>query len=474
MWSDVFLMRNEVLLTIAAFLILCVELMVEPARRQRISTLGILFMAVITVVGFMPTQSGVLFGAMYQTNDYIALMKAILNVGTLVVLLQSVTWLHKENNQDKVSEYLVLIFSTLIGMDFMISSGHFLMFTLGLELATIPIAALAAFQKYEARSSEAGIKMLLLAALSSGVTLFGLSFLYAATPGGSLYFADVQAAAQPSTMFTLGFLFFLSGLAFKISLVPFHLWTADVYEGAPINISSYLSVISKAAASFILVIVLFTVFRSLQMVWTNALAVIAVLTMTIGNLFAIRQQNLKRFLAFSSIAQAGFLLLGAVSGSQLGMTSIMYFMLIYVFSNLGAFGVVSAISNQYGKEHIDDYNGLYRSNPMLSLTMMLSLFSLAGIPPAAGFFGKLFLFGSIAQHGMYTLLIIATVNATISLYYYLLVVKAMFIVKSDTPLAHFRSDNWMRASLVVCVAGILVIGFASVIFDSMFGISIGL
>jgi NADH-quinone oxidoreductase subunit N len=262
-------------------------------------------------------------------------------------------------------------------------------------------------------------------------------------------------------------------MAFKISIVPFHLWTADVYEGSPVNITSYLSVISKGAALFILIIVLFTVFPVIIATWQKTLFVTSILTMTIGNLFAIRQQNLKRFLAFSSISQAGYILLGLIGGNQLGMASVIYYILVYIFSNLGAFGVVTAISNATGKENIDDYNGLYHTNPKLSLIMTLALFSLAGIPPVAGFFGKFFLFTAAAQKGFYLLVLIAVLNTIISLFYYLLVVKAMFINKNETPITMFKSDFSTRFALGLCVAGIVITGFASIIFEVIRNLSFG-
>jgi NADH-quinone oxidoreductase subunit N len=272
----------------------------------------------------------------------------------------------------------------------------------------------------------------------------------------------------------LAFIFFFAGMAFKISLVPFHLWTADVYEGAPVNVTSYLSVISKGAAVFIFTIILYTVFAKIALMWRDVIYVIAILTMTLGNLFAIRQRNLKRFLAFSSIAQAGFILLGIIGQSQLGMTTVIYFVLVYIFSNLGAFGVVAIISNRTGKETIDDYDGLYRTNPKLSLTMMLSLFSLAGIPPVAGFFGKFFLFTAAAKEGLYILVLIAVLNTIISLYYYLLVVKAMFLNRSDQPIAYFKSDGYSRLGLALCIAGIVIVGFASPIYEMILRLSFGI
>jgi NADH-quinone oxidoreductase subunit N len=398
-------------------------------------------------------------------------MKNILNIGALLVFIQSVSWLRKDENSGKISEYFLLLISTLVGMDFMISAGHFLMFYIGIELATIPIAALAAFDRYRNKSAEAGIKLILSSALSSGVLLFGLSMIYGST--GTMYFSEVASLFGNSSLQILGFIFFFSGMAFKISIVPFHLWTADVYEGSPVNITSFLSVISKGAAVFTLMIILFKVFPVIIVTWQKTIFVTAVLTMTIGNLFAIRQQNLKRFLAFSSISQAGYILLGFIGGNQLGMASVIYYILVYIFSNLGAFGVVAAISNATGKENIDDYNGLYHTNPKLSLIMTLALFSLAGIPPVAGFFGKFFLFTAAAQKGFYLLVLIAVLNTIISLYYYLLVVKAMFIVKSDSPVETFRSDFPTKLALGLCVAGIVVTGFASVIFEVIRNLSFG-
>lgn len=469
---DFGLMRHELLLIAAALIVLAAEIFTTSGNRKTISIFSVVMFAVITLAGFLPSPEGSLFGGMYQVNSTRIIMKNILNIGALLVLLQSVTWLNKEENHDRVSEYFILLISTLVGMNFMISAGHFLMFYIGLELATIPIAALAAYDRYSNKSAEAGIKLILISSLSSGVLLYGLSMIYGTT--GSLYFNEVALHFGNSNLEVLGFILFFSGMAFKISIVPFHLWTADVYEGSPVNVTSYLSVISKGAAIFIFIIVLYTVFPVIMATWQKTIFLTAILTMTIGNLFAIRQQNLKRFLAFSSISQAGYILLGVIGGNQSGMASVVYYILVYIFSNLGAFGVVAAVSNASGRENIDDYNGLYHTNPKLSLTMTLALFSLAGIPPVAGFFGKFFLFAAAAEKGFYLLVTIAVLNTIISLYYYLLVVKAMFINKSDSPVGKFRSDFPTRLAIGICVAGIFLTGFASIIFelikDSSFGV----
>jgi NADH-quinone oxidoreductase subunit N len=465
------LMRHELLLIAAALLVLIAEIFWNPAKKRSISLFSIILFTLITVAGFIPSPSGTLFGGMYEVNSTRLLMKNILNIGVLLVFIQSVTWLNKEENSEKISEYFMLLISTLVGMNFMISSGHFLMFYLGIELATIPIAALAAYDRYRNNSAEAGIKLILSSALSSGILLFGLSMIYGTT--GTFYFGEIAKLFINNNLQVLGFIFFFAGMAFKISIVPFHLWTADVYEGSPVNVTSYLSVISKGAAVFIFIIILFTVFPVIMATWQKTIYVTAILTMTIGNLFAIRQQNLKRFLAFSSISQAGYILLGFIGGNQLGMASVIYYVLVYIFSNLGAFGVVTAISNATGKENIEDYNGLYHTNPGLSLIMTLALFSLAGIPPVAGFFGKFFLFAAAAEKGYYLLVLIAVLNTIISLYYYLLVVKAMFINKSESPINKFRSDFPTRFALAICVAGIVVTGFASVLFEAIRSISFG-
>ena len=468
--SQFIIMKHELLLTLIALLLIIAEIAID--NKKKIIHLTIYSFCIYTLVGFFGNQTGELFGGMYQNSDLIILMKNILNIGVFIVLLQSVNWLQKEENKEKISEYFVLLIFTLIGINFMISAGEFLMFYLGLELATIPIAVLVAYKTFSAKSAEAGIKLILSAAFSSGIMLFGISLFYGQF--GSTYFADLSLLRMDTSLAILALIFFLSGLAFKISLVPFHLWTADVYEGAPVNITSYLSVISKGAAVFIFSMLLYTVFKTLVDVWSDIIYIIAVLTMTIGNLFAIRQQNLKRFLAFSSIAQAGFILLGIIGASQLGMATVIYFILIYIFSNLGAFGVISVISEASGKENIDDYNGLYHTNPNLSLVMMLSLFSLAGIPPVAGFFGKFFLFTAAAEQGYYWLVLIAVINATIALYYYLIVVKAMFINKNEHPIERITSNPFEKLAFIICVISIFAIGFFGHLFEYINNQSFGI
>ncbi len=462
-FSSFLLMRQEIVLLAIILLLIIAEIFIPKNKKSSIVHLAIFLFGIHTAVGFFAIDECSIFGGSFQTNNLIHFFKNILNIGVFILLLQSADWIQEKIvAQDKGTEFFILLFSSLLGMYFMISSGDFLMFYIGLELSTLPVAALAAYETSKRISSESGIKLILSAGLASGVSLFGISLLYATS--GSIFFHDIIEVISSTNLTILGFILFFAGLSFKISLVPFHFWTADVYEGAPISVASYLSVISKGAAVFILMILLFTVFKPLMHVWENMVYVIAIATMFIGNLFAIRQQNMKRFLAFSSIAQAGFILLGLIAGTQLGATTVVYFVMIYIFSNLAAFGVVQSISLKTGKENMADYEGLYRTNPKLSLVMLLALFSLAGIPPVAGFFGKFFLFTAAASEGYYLLVFLAVVNVTISLYYYLLVVRAMFLRKGDNPIPFFKNKLYMRLGLVITVLGILVLGMYSPLY----------
>ncbi|MFA5296661.1 MAG: NADH-quinone oxidoreductase subunit N [Lutibacter sp.] len=464
------LMRSEIGLLAIIILLIIFEIFSSKKQKAAVIPFALILLAVNTVLGVLPLASGELFGGMFRTNALLYFFKTTLSLGVLILLLQSADWLkEKVIDQNKATEFFILIISSLLGTYFMISAGDFLMFYIGLELTTLPIIALVAYDNYKRISAEGAVKYILSSALASGSALFGISLLYATA--GTIYFDSMAEILTSSNLSILGFVFFFSGLGFKISAVPFHFWTADVYEGAPINVASYLSVISKGAAVVILMILLFTVFKHLIPIWNKLIYIVIIATMFLGNLFAIRQQNLKRFLAYSSIAQAGFILLGLMSVDRLGTATIVYFVAVYIFSNLGAFGVVQAVSSASDKETINDYEGLYRTNPKLSLLMMLALFSLAGIPPLAGFFGKFFLYTAAASKGYYILVFIAVVNATISLYYYLLVVRAMLLRKNEQAIPYFKSPFYMRLGLILAAIGILVAGVYSPLYEYIFSIS---
>lgn len=457
-------MRSEFLLIFQILFLIIYDLFVSDSGKKHFDLVACSLFVITTIIGFFPIPTGSAFGGMYVTDPMTSVVKAILNIGVILVFLQSKTWLNDSNTFHKRSEFYILIISTLFGMDLMISSGHFLTFYLGLELASLPLVALVAYNKFSKESVEAGAKFVLIAAFSSSMLLFGISMLYGSAGASGLYFDAMHDSITANPMQLLGMVFFFSGLAFKISLVPFHLWTADVYQGAPTNVSAFLSVISKGAAVFALMLVLFKVFGSLAAYWSYIVYGLVIVTITIGNLFAMRQTNIKRFLAFSSVSQAGYIMLGVLAGTPAGMSAVVYYITVYMVSNIGAFAVVSILENNSGKTLISDYNGLYQTNPKLSLAMMLFMFSLGGIPPFAGFFSKFFIFMAAAEQSYYILVFIALLNTVISLYYYLLVVKAMFINKSDSPIASVKTDNYSKVGLTICVAGALLLGLVSCVY----------
>ncbi len=441
-----------------------------PSPRPWFNPLVCAFMLIHILLNCCPTEPATAFGGMYATTPMIGVLKTILAFGTLIVFIQARTWLSRPDSTFKEGEFYMLIISTLLGMNMMVSSDHFLLFFLGLEMASVPMACLVAFDKYRHNSAEAGAKFILTATFSSGVMLYGLTFIYA--DAGSLYFNEVAQNLSATPMTVMGMVFFFSGLGFKISLVPFHFWTADTYQGAPTTITGYLSVVSKGAAAFTLCTILMRVFGSLIDQWQYLLGIVIVLSITIANLFAIRQTELKRFMAFSSISQAGYIMLAVMGDSGMGVTALTYYILVYVVANMSVFTIISAIEERNnGVTDMDAYNGLYSTNPKLAFLMTLALFSLGGIPPFAGMFSKFFVFMAALEQGStwaYAIVFIALINTVISLYYYLLIVKAMYINKSENPLPAFKSDCNTRVALAICTLGVALFGVCSYVYDWIF------
>ena len=476
MMPEAFLVLELIVLFIADF---CLTNSEQKVQKLGIVSMAALVMQTCLLFGAQPAEA---FGGMYVATQAAQTMKIILTAGALIVVIMAQPWLKCEAAK-YAGEFHLLVFSTLLGMYVMMSSGHFLLFFLGLETASVPMACLVAFDKMKKQSAEAAAKYVLVATFSSGVMLFGISFLYAAA--GTLYFDDMAVALDRSYLATplslMGLAFFFSGLGFKLSLVPFHFWTADTYEGAPTPVTGYLSVCSKGAAAFALMVILGKVFAPMTAYYEYMLYVVIVLSITIANLFAIRQSELKRFMAFSSISQAGYIMLAVIGASQMGMASLMYYVLVYVAANMAVFTVISAVEaspNPLQKEgaltKMSAYDGLYQTNPKLAFLMTLALFSLAGIPPFAGMFSKFFVFMAAAQQGSYWayfVVFVALVNTVVSLYYYLLIVKAMYIKQSDAPLPTFKTDVHTRIALAVCTMGIVLFGVCSCIYDWLFAAS---
>ncbi|MDB5281419.1 MAG: dehydrogenase subunit [Bacteroidota bacterium] len=463
-------MKFEMALTLIIFILLFLKIGDKTSNASIIRIANALLIISFGLC-FLPGKNEVLFSGMFRRTPLLVLEKGVLLVATIIISLSSFQWL---KNHKHLPEFYMLLLSSLLGMFFMMSSGNLLMFYLGLELSTIPLAALCNFDLDKKISSEAAMKMILSSAFSSGILLFGISMIYGTT--GYLDYTAISTSLSGTPLQVFAFILIFTGFAFKLSVVPFHLWTADVYEGSPIAVTAFLSVVSKGSMAFVFITSLYWVFGSLSTTWYYMLAFTAVITMVVGNLFALRQSNLKRFLAFSSIAQVGYLLIGisGFSNMSLGIGSVVYFILIYVFSNLAAFAVISVISSLTGKETIEDYKGLYKSNPTLALVMALSLFSLAGIPPTAGFFGKLFLLTSGAGMNNWPLIIIASLNLIISLYYYLRIIRAMFIDESQEPMVKLSFSSGEILAFMLCAGGILSVGFLKGLFEMIFNVSSGL
>lgn len=459
-WESIFLLRNEIFVSLMILLVLVLKLFEVDKRTVLLLRLVNWLLLVNLLISLIPTEPATLFSGFFRTSALVGLEKGIINFGVLLISLLATKWFHRHS--DLVVEFFVLMLSSLVGTYLMISSGHVLMLYLGIEMSTIPIAALSNFHKYERRSSEAGIKFILSSAFSTGILLYGISMLYGAY--GNLDYDFLRATIRPDLLTTLGFAFIMGGLFFKMSAVPFHLWTADVYEGSPIPVTNYLSVISKGAIVFVFVSVLVTVFENIRGQWQQIITLAAILSMTVGNLFAMRQKNLKRFMAFSSISQVGFILVGVTGYNILSLDSTVYFMLIYMLSNVVCFGVIGAVADTTRKENMDVIKGLYKTNPTFGIVFSIALFSLAGIPPTSGFFGKLLLLTSSMSSGMYVLVAVAGLNMVLSLYNYLRIIRRIFFDKPEVEFKVIRTPL-MMATLISASVAIVLVGYIPYVYS---------
>ena len=444
-------MKQEIALLVVFLLVFLYDTFMPRKALGAISGFATVLFALFTAGCFIWGEPASVdaFAGMYVTSPISAMIKNILNIGVLIVLVQSCKWVNSDNQLVRRGEFYELLLVTLFGMYLMISARHFLLFLIGLESASLPLAAMVAFDKHRYESHEAAVKYMLTAVFSSAIFMMGLSFVYGLS--GSLYFEDIanQLGSQSNAMLVVALAFVISGIGFKLSLVPFHLWTADVYQGAPTPVTSYLSVISKGAAAF---------------------AFLVIMVQAFGQFYSGVWEWMLYALIIATISQAGYIMLGIVGCNEMGLGAMMYYILVYIFSNLAAFGVIGAVENNTGKVEMTDYNGLSKTNPWLAFSMTLAMFSLAGIPPFAGFFSKFFIFTSAINQGsvaIYILVLIALINTIVSLYYYLLVVKAMYISPEEPVIARFRSACTERVGLWVTVLGIMLIGIASCIYNDI-------
>lgn len=404
---------------------------------------------------------GELWQGMYVWDGYARLLTVLVMIVGALVCLSSVCCEEWQRTGDRGSYYALLLLSAL-GFTLMSSAGSLLTLYITLEIGTVSLFALTGHRKTDPRSGEAALKLLVVSAASSAILLYGISLMYGAY--GTTVYSRLPAGLLPGAggsqmgLFgMIGMAMVLGGLAFKITAAPFHLWVADVYQGAPTPISAFLSTASKTAGFAALLRLLLVGLYSAEEVWITLLVALSALSMVLGNLVALAQSNLKRLLAYSSVAQAGYLLVAVVSGLELGLGATLFYLLLYAFANAGAFFVAQALLGNVGSEELDALRGLRQRAPALAFAMLLFLLSLGGIPPLAGFWGKLYLFWAGASEGHYTLVFIGAVTSVVALYYYLMVAKRMFI---DAPLEEtpFRLPRSLSAAIAVCVVATAVIG----------------
>jgi NADH-quinone oxidoreductase subunit N len=357
--------------------------------------------------------------------------------------------------------YALLIFST-IGLCLMAQAADLVMLALAIEMATIPLYILAGFLKRDSRSTEAGLKYFLFGATASAVMWYGFSLLYGFTGQTDLTAAAVALAAADPAMLLAAAIPVLVGLGFKVAMVPFHFWAPDVYEGAPIPIAAFLSTAVKAAGFAVLLRILLAVFPPASAsYWGLLIAILSAVTMTLGNLLAMVQKNIKRLLAYSAIAHAGYALIGLVTLNPDGLAAAVFYLLTYLLANLAAFAVVALVSNAGGSDDVTALAGLSRRSPAAALALLIALLSLAGMPPLAGFAGKVFLFASAVEAGLTWLAALGALNAILALYYYLAVLKTVYLYRAENERAAFPIPVAAALALSVCAAGILILGIAA-------------
>lgn len=428
------------------------------------SQFGFLAAAALVVI----TPAGideVAFSYMFYNDTFASFFKIVILLAGFMAVSSSFETIKK--SIEHVGEFFGLVILSAVGMMYLVSSTELVSFYVALELSTIPLFILTAFKKRYLKSSEAALKYLILGALSSALLLYGLSFLYGITGNTIMGFSSIALNMNLGTIhygLVLALVLIIAGLGFKLALVPFHMWAPDVYEGAPTPITSYLSVASKAAGLAALARIMYGIFMVNNAIeyWGIIISILAAMAMIVGNVAAILQPNVKRMLAYSSISQAGYILVGFVAASALGISGISIYIFAYIFANMGAFAVVIAINSKIGSEQIDDYAGMARRSPFLAICMTIFLLSLAGIPPTAGFIAKYKVFMAAIQNGSYLwLVMIAVATTVISIVYYARVIKEMFITEIE-PAAN-PEGKWILSSpitivLIVGLIGTLIIG----------------
>jgi NADH-quinone oxidoreductase subunit N len=457
-------------LTLTAILILVLDaLSPKGGKKACFSWIALagLVVAAFQTIGLWG-RSGTDFAGMVYLDNFAFFFYLVFILGAALTVLISRQYL--EDYGKNLSEYYALILFATVGMMLMAAGAHLIMIFLGLEVMSIAVYVLAGLFREDVRSNEASLKYLILGSFSSAFLLFGMAMLYGAA-GGTLFLNDLpkrlalETASQPLILSSIGLL--LVGFGFKVASAPFHMWTPDVYEGAPTSVTAFMAVAVKAAAFAAFARVFFLAFPAMKVDWNMLVWVLAVATMTIGNIAAIAQTNIKRMLAYSSIAHAGYLLVALVAANQLGAVSLLYYLLAYTLMNLGAFGVVILVGRKKDSYlNIYDYSGLAAQHPVLAASMALFMFALAGIPPTAGFVGKFYVFSAAIQAGYIWLAIIGVMNSLVSVYYYLRITVLMYMKPAEADLGPVVFSPAQTAVVAVTALGVLLIGiFPGSLYD---------
>jgi proton-translocating NADH-quinone oxidoreductase, chain N len=447
----------EILTALLGLITLAAGLLLPQRGKKAVGILAVAgFLVILGYIGCHFNRHAVFFNGVYQIDTYASFFKILFLTAALLILLMAGRYTEFFGRR-RSEWYSFMIFAT-VGMMIMVSSGDLLTLYVGLELMTISFYILSGYLLNDGLSVEAGLKYLIMGALSSAVLLFGISLVYAAS--GSTVFTEIYRVLHSSPsqpVLVAGIAMLIAGLGFKVSAVPFHMWTPDIYQGAPTPVTAYLSVASKAAGFAALVRVFMVAFPAAQFNWHLILAVLAALTIVIGNLVALPQTNVKRLLAYSSIAQAGYILVGLAAANTYGIKGLLFYAMLYVFSNVGAFTVTTMVETESRSTDLAAFNGLGRRSPMLAAAMTVCLLSLAGIPPLAGFAGKFYLFSGAIQAGYLWLAFLGLLMSMVSVYYYLNVAKAMYIGPNDTEKA-IAVPAAGRLALWICLLGTIFIG----------------
>lgn len=450
-------------LLVLAILVLALDLAWPESRRRGlglVTAAGLAAIGVLTLVfSRPPVDEPLILGGMlrYDLAAFVFRM-LFLFAGAITCLLSL-----DSPGVGRRGEYYAVLLTAVLGMNLMAAAADLIMLYLAIETTSIALYLLAGYRRGDDASAEAGLKYFLFGALTSTVMLYGFSLLYGLTGETSLYaLAQALRSGQVPAGVVLAILaFLLVGFSFKVAAVPFHFWTPDVYQGAPTPVTAFVSTASKAAGFAVLLRVLLAVFPPAEVAWAPLLAVLATATMTLGNVLALAQRNIKRLLAYSSIAHAGYALMGFVALTQLGVASVVFYLMAYVLTNLAAFGVVILFAHASGSDEIKDYAGLSRRSPGLALVLMIAMLSLAGMPPLAGFFGKFYIFAAAVDAGLIWLAVVGVLNAIIGLYYYLIVLKVVYLYRSPDEAKPVTVSGSQGFALVTCTAGILLLGTLS-------------